>query len=170
MTGLVTGQQLVEWISGTPVTNYSLVALDMSLLVIRVLVGTFFFYTGCDKLFTAAGFARMLDTIEKSGIPFPWANTYFVSGVECLGGLALIAGFLTKPVALLLSAVMVVALWTNYPLKAKDRSLKGWVFHYVFLPELLYLLLFGVLIARGAGPWSVDRWFWDLWRVHGGAF
>ena len=43
------------------------------------------------------------------GIPFPELNAWVVGGVECIGGLLLLAGLASRPVGLILSLTMTVA-------------------------------------------------------------
>jgi putative oxidoreductase len=78
-------------------------------LLTRLVIGQAFFFTGRGKLANADGVVSFFTDL---GIPFPAANAAFVSRLEYFGGLLLIAGLLTRVVALLLGSTMLVALMT----------------------------------------------------------
>jgi putative oxidoreductase len=85
--------------------------------------------------------------------------TYFVSGVEFVGGFLLIAGFLSSPVCVALSIDMLVAiLTTSLSAIAKGLSPLNWLDDFLYLPEVLYVLFFIWLICSGPGKFSVDYW------------
>ncbi len=68
---------------------------EYAITFLRIILGVFFVAHGAQKLFTfglpgiTAGFTQM-------GIPLPGITAPLVSGLEFFGGIALIAGFLTK--------------------------------------------------------------------------
>jgi putative oxidoreductase len=118
------------------------------LLVLRVLVGIAFFYAGKGKLGDldkTIGFFRQLE------IPAPELQAPFIAGLELIGGLALVAGFATRPFAFLLSCTMVVALLTAH----KDQ-LGDVLSDFANIAPLPFLLPLLVLLAFGAGAISVD--------------
>ena len=78
-------------------------------LLTRLVIGQAFFFTGRGKLQNPEGVVSFFTDL---GIPFPAANAAFISRLEYYGGLLLIAGLLTRVVALLLGSTMVVALMT----------------------------------------------------------
>src|SRR5512144_3298983 len=78
-------------------------------LLTRLVIGQAFFFTGRGKLQNPEGVVSFFTDL---GIPFPAANAAFVSRLEYYGGMLLIAGLLTRVVALLLGSTMVVALAT----------------------------------------------------------
>jgi len=78
-------------------------------LATRVVVGFTFMHTGWGKLHNLA---RTADFFSSLGIPFPGANATFVSALELVGGVALIAGLGARIFAALLSGSMTVALMT----------------------------------------------------------
>lgn len=65
--------------------------VDVSLLVMRVVVGVIFFAHGAQKLFGAFGGPGLSKMVEMMG---PMA--YPVSVGECLGGIGIVFGFLTR--------------------------------------------------------------------------
>jgi putative oxidoreductase len=72
-------------------TAVSRSAVDLSLLVIRVIVGAIFFAHGAQKLLGLFGGAGLAATVEKMG-----PLGYLVSVGECLGGVGIMLGFLSR--------------------------------------------------------------------------
>ncbi|HUS15759.1 MAG TPA: DoxX family protein, partial [Chloroflexia bacterium] len=73
---------------------------------------------GYDKLFANnVNFAMGSDFFAALGMPLPEVTAVLVGLLELFGGLALVVGFLTRPIALLLAGSMAVALVTvnNWP-------------------------------------------------------
>jgi len=124
--------------------------------VARVLIGIFFCITGARKLFVPAQFKVMEQTLAQSHIPFPHANALFVSLVEflCGGGLAL--GFLTPLCALALVGDMVVAIATNRIATIHAGNAVTWIDDFLYLPEVLYVIILVWLIFSGPGRYSID--------------
>jgi putative oxidoreductase len=124
--------------------------------VARVLIGIFFCITGATKLFVPAQFKVMEQTLAQSHIPFPHANALFVSLVEflCGGGLAL--GFLTPLCALVLVGDMIVAIATNRIATIQAGNAIAWIDDFLYLPEVLYVIILVWLIFSGPGRYSID--------------
>ena len=79
------------------------------LLFVRIYWGWQFVQTGLGKLRNQA---KVVDFFTSLNIPFPAFNAHFVSGLEFFGGMLLILGLFSRPVAFLLSGSMFVAFWT----------------------------------------------------------
>jgi putative oxidoreductase len=79
------------------------------LLFVRLYWGWQFTQTGWGKLHNQA---RVIDFFTSLNIPFPALNAHFVSGLEFFGGILLILGLFSRPIAFLLSCSMFVAFWT----------------------------------------------------------
>lgn len=79
------------------------------LLAVRLYWGYQFAQTGWGKLHHLA---RITDFFTSLGIPFPGLNAHFVATLEFAGGILLMLGLLSRPVALLLAGNMFVAYLT----------------------------------------------------------
>lgn len=130
-----------------------------SLLVVRLALGVVFFAHGAQKVFGWFGGNGMRATIDafRQYLAIPPGATVLASLIECFGGLALIAGFLARPAALGLIAVMLVAIakvhWRNgFFINFQNTPNRGHGYEFNFL---LAAAALAVLIG-GAGMCSVD--------------
>ncbi|HEU4733537.1 MAG TPA: DoxX family protein [Kofleriaceae bacterium] len=117
-------------------------------LLVRVTLGLVFVTTGWGKLHSLDDVTEFFRSLN---IPAPGIQAAFVSTVELVGGLLLIAGLGTRIVSALLVGVMAVAIWT-----AKLPDLHG-VVDLANTTEATYLVMFVWLIVAGAGAASLDR-------------
>lgn len=79
------------------------------LLFVRLYWGWQFAQSGWGRLHNSANAINFFTSLN---IPFPTFNVYFVSGLEFVGGILLILGLLSRPIALLLACDMLVAYLT----------------------------------------------------------
>jgi putative oxidoreductase len=131
-----------------------------SLLIVRVVLGIIFFAHGAQKVFGWFGGPGLRGTIGyfKQSLGIPAGATVLAAFTECFGGLAVLVGFLERPAALGLIAVMLVAVatvhWKNgFFLNWSNTPGKGHGFEF-------NLALIGMALAvlvGGAGRFSVDR-------------
>jgi putative oxidoreductase len=130
-----------------------------AILLVRVSLGLFFAISGANKLFVAGSTQTMYETLVKANVPFPRLMTYFVSGVEFVGGSLLIVGFFSSVACVALLVDMLVAILTT-KLSAVPKGLSplNWVDDLLFFPEVLYVLFFIWLLCSGPGKFSVDYW------------
>ncbi len=121
-------------------------SLTPSLLsVLRIVAAFLFMQFGTAKLFAFPG------AIVPGGGTVPPASLPGVAGIlETFGGLLLLLGLFTRPVAFLLSGEMAVAyFYAHAPHGFWPVLNQG-------APAALYAFLFLYLSAAGGGPWSLD--------------
>jgi putative oxidoreductase len=130
-----------------------------AILLVRVSLGLFFGISGANKLFVAGGTKPVYETLVKAKVPFPHQMAYFVSGVEFVGGSLVTAGFLSSVASIALLIDMIVAILTDtLSTMPKGLSSLNWLDDFLYLPEVLYVLIFIWLICSGPGKFSVDYW------------
>lgn len=113
-----------------------------ALSLLRIVAAFLFFLHGTSKLL---GFPPF-----PAGPP-PIYSLIWVAGIfELIGGLMLIAGFLSRPVAFLLSGEMAIAYWMAHAPQSTFPSNNGGE------AAILYCFIFLFIAAAGPGPWSVD--------------
>lgn len=117
------------------------------LSVLRIVTGFLFMLHGAQKLFgfpapMPGGGPTLMSLIGVGGI------------LEFFGGLMILLGLFTRPVAFILSGLMAVAYFMAHaPAGFWPLLNRGEL-------AVLYCFIFLYLAAAGGGPWSVDR----LWR------
>jgi putative oxidoreductase len=129
------------------------------LLAVRLYWGWQFAQTGWAKLHHLAQIAEFFRSL---GIPAAAFNAHFVSGLEFVGGLLLIAGLASRLTGFLLAANMFVAYWTaDHEALVSIFSDPGKFYGadpYTFLFASLLVLIFG------AGFFSLDAAIAGRWR------
>ena len=86
---------------------------DAALLFGRLLIAALFLPAGIEKVL---GFSKFAASLSAKGLPYAKVLPGIEIGIEVLGPIALITGLWPRCTALVLIAVTVVALWTNYRL------------------------------------------------------
>ncbi|MBX9574580.1 MAG: DoxX family protein [Caulobacteraceae bacterium] len=114
------------------------------LSLLRIVSGLMFLQHGTQKVFGFPAPARG---------PFDIASQMGIGGVlELVGGVLLVLGLFTRPVAFVMSGMMAVAYF-------QFHAMTGGPFPLVNQGELaaLYCWVFLYLVAAGPGPWSLDE-------------
>ncbi len=125
-------------------------------LAARLAVGLLFFLSGRGKLFVAERRKQMRETLISAGIPFAGLNAIFVSLIEFVFGFLLILGALTPLACVMLGCLMIVAIATSAIKNIKAPPLLGWLSEFLYLPEVLYLVILFWLFLSGPGWFSLD--------------
>ena len=121
---------------------------DLGKLVLRVLVGLLVLVHGVSKL--QAGIGPVLGAVANAGLPS--AVAYLVYVGEVLAPLLMVAGFWTRPAALVVAGNMLVAIALVHGKQIFQlNNTGGWAI------ELQAMYLFGALAVAllGAGRFSV---------------
>lgn len=127
-------------------------AASTGLLILRVVVGAIFAAHGAQKIFdfTIAG---TIGSFAGMGVPFAEIAAPLVAFLELVGGILLILGFLTRPVGILLTIDMAVALVLVHLPAGLWVGDGGYEFVAVLGVAALALAL------TGAGRYSIDGAF-----------
>ena len=137
---------------------------DAGLTLMRAAVGTFFAISGYRKLFDPEGHARLLRVLTKDGIPRPDFMVWWVAGWEFAGGLFLATGLFSAFMATVLLIICIVACAVDATKKIQPLAEIGAARlynSYLYLPEVLYILMLVVVICSGPGSYSLDNLFFN---------
>jgi putative oxidoreductase len=117
---------------------------DQVLSVVRIVAGIMFIMAGTTKLFAFPPAPMPMD-------PVPLFSQMGLAGVlETFGGLAIMLGFFTRPVAFILSGEMAVAYFQGHFPQSFWPTANGG------MAAALYCFVFLYLAFAGGGAWSVD--------------
>ena len=132
-------------------------------ILVRLMAGGVFLWEGILKfVYTNQGVGRF----TKIGIPFPHFTAVFVAVLEIVGGILLLAGFLTRLISVPFVIEMLVAMLSTkialylgtspLPLPPAPPKVGIWaVFHEIRsdYAQIMSVLFLGIV---GPGPWSLD--------------
>ena len=115
------------------------------LSIFRIVAALIFFSTGTMKIF---GFPEN----PVPGMPpiEPWSQIWIGGWLEVIGGLAVLLGLYTRPVAFILAGEMAVAYFQFHQPQAFWPTNNGGV------AAVMYCFFFLYLVFAGAGAWSLD--------------
>jgi putative oxidoreductase len=119
-------------------------AAHITYFLLRVVAGFLFMQSGGLILFGWYGGM-------PGGEPLRLMSQVGAGGVLLFfGGILIMLGLLTRPVAFVLSGMMAVAYWQFHAPQG------GWPLQNQGLPAVLFCFIFLYMAARGAGVWSLD--------------
>lgn len=111
------------------------------LSILRIVIALLFMQHGAEKLFGLGGghTVQLLSLMGLAGV------------LECFGGLLIVVGLFTRPVAFILSGEMAFAYFMVHAPQSPWPLFNGGGMAIAFCFGFLYLS------AAGGGPWSLDR-------------
>jgi putative oxidoreductase len=86
----------------------------------------------------------------QASLPPLMSQTGIGGILEFFGGIAIILGLFTRPVAFILSGMMAVAYWQFHAPQG------GWPIQNQGVPAVLLCFIFLFIAAQGGGDWSLD--------------
>lgn len=123
------------------------------ILLFRLQWGWQFFQTGKGKLLNHENVVEFFTSLN---IPLPSINAWFVGGLECFGGLLILVGLFSRPVALLLSGNMLVAYLSVEEDRAKLFNIYNDVDSFLQADPFFFLLTSVLILSFGPGLFSID--------------
>ena len=128
-------------------------------LVARCSLGLFFAVSGYNKLFIPAKHEDLIHLMTDIGMPFPEIMALFLASVEFFGGLLLMVGLFSTFCAITLTVAMIVAIVTVEieQVIPKGIGFLDWMSWFLYLPQVMYVILFVWLMTTGPGRYSIDH-------------
>lgn len=111
--------------------------------ILRIVTAILFIEHGTQKLFGIP--------TPTYGLPEPFTLLWVAAVLEVFGGLLILLGLFTRPVAFILSGQMAVAYWMAHAPKSIYPALNGGD------GAILFCFIFLYLVAAGPGAFSIDR-------------
>jgi len=150
-------QRLIDFVLNPPLTA------PRSTLIMRLMVGGVFLSEGILKfVYPNQGVGRF----TKLGIPAPELTATFIGGLEVVGGILLMAGLLTRLMAIPFIVEMVVAILTTkvalyigtspLPLPPALPKVGFWAVMHETRSDYAQILTSIFLLLVGPGSWSLD--------------
>jgi uncharacterized membrane protein YphA (DoxX/SURF4 family) len=148
---------LINWLLNPPSDG------PRATLIIRLMAGSVFFWEGVMKfVFANQGVGRF----AKLGFPYPHFTATASGWLEIIGGLLLLSGWLTRPIAIPFIIEMIVAMLSTkipmylgtspLPLPPVPPQIGFWAVLHEIRSEFAQLSCCVFLLLSGPGPWSID--------------
>ena len=150
-------KNLLSWLMNPPPDG------PASTLLLRMMAGGVFLWEGILKfVYVNQGVGRF----TKLGMPFPHFTADFVGYLEIVGGLLLLAGLMTRLIAIPFIIEMIVAILSTkislylgtspLPLPPSPPQFGMWAVLHEIRSEYAQLLTTAFLLVNGPGRWSLD--------------
>jgi putative oxidoreductase len=150
-------KKIITWFMNPPVTGQA------SILIIRLLAGSVFFWEGLLKfVYVNQGVGRF----TKLGFPFPATTAHLVATGEIVGGLLLIFGLFTRIVSFYFIIQMIVAVLSTkidlyfgrspLPLPPAPPKMGIWAVLHEIRSDYAQILSCLFLLIEGSGRRSLD--------------
>lgn len=150
-------KKALKWLFNPPLDGPSVTIL------LRLMAGGVFLWEGLLKfVYTNQGVGRF----TKLAFPFPQATANLVGVLEIVGGILLITGFLTRPIAIPFVIEMLVAMLSTkialymgtspLPLPPVPPQIGFWAVLHEIRSEYAQLMTTMFLLIAGPGRWSLD--------------
>jgi uncharacterized membrane protein YphA (DoxX/SURF4 family) len=150
-------KKLIGWFVNPPVAGQS------TILIIRIMAGSVFFWEGILKfVYANQGVGRF----TKLGFPFPETTAHFIAAGEIIGGLLLIAGLFTRLTAFYFIVQMIVAVLSTkidlyfgrspLPMPPAPPKTGIWAVLHEIRSDYAQIMTCLFLLVEGAGRRSFD--------------
>jgi putative oxidoreductase len=150
-------KKIINWFLNPPVTGQS------SILILRLMAGGVFFWEGILKfVYVNQGVGRF----TKLGFPMPEMTAHFVATFEIIGGLLLLAGFLTRVTSFYFIVQMIIAVLSTkialylgtspLPLPPAPPKDGIWAVLHEIRSDYAQILTCLFLLLEGSGRRSLD--------------
>jgi putative oxidoreductase len=150
-------QKVTQFLFNPPLTA------PRSTVILRLMAGGVFLSEGIIKfLYANQGVGRF----TKLGIPFPYETATFIGALEIVGGVLLMAGLLTRVIAIPFIVEMVVAILATkislylgtspLPRPPSPPAVGFWAVMHESRSDYAQLLTSIFLLVAGPGSWSLD--------------
>ena len=127
-------------------------------LLARMSLGLFFAVSGGNKLLDPARAEGLIKVMIEAGVPFPEFMSVFLALVEFFGGMFLVVGFLSTFCCIALTIAMLVAIFTvELHTIPQGLSALDWLSYFLYLPQVMYVIIFVWLIVTGPVRHGVDH-------------
>ncbi len=112
--------------------------------------------TGAAYTFLPDQHQALVTLLTEASVPMPAVMSYLLALIEFVFGAMLVVGFLTPVAAAALATLMVVSIVNDRIHDVVVSSWLAWVGSFLYLPEVLYILILSWLFFARTRPWSVD--------------
>ncbi len=112
-------------------------------VVARILLGLYFFHASVYKIPTTESFDMVVQSAAAVGLPFPTVAVFLAFILEFFGGIALLAGYHARHVAVLLAGFLVVIALFFYRNIADPMQMGMFLNCIAVAAGLLYVSVYG---------------------------